>query len=187
VVQDFVSGLTCCVNKPHHNSSLSWLIVILVHTTGSTWYKILYHHTMCVMGIYMYLGVQFYWWWKPSHWQTYHIMFYRVHLTMCGIKTQTFVVIGTNCTGSCKSNYHIFTTTTVPSHSNVLECHLILMSTLFTLFQLVLTVMLTTLFTLFQLVLTVMLTTLFTLFQLVLTVMLTTLLLYFSLYWLLCW
>ena len=62
---------------------------------------------------------------------------------MCGIQTQTLVVMGTNCTGSCKSNYHIFTTTTVPSHSNVLECHLILMSTLFTLFQLVLTVMLT--------------------------------------------
>jgi hypothetical protein len=32
--------------------SLLRLVVILVHTTGSTWYKVLYHHTMYVMGIY---------------------------------------------------------------------------------------------------------------------------------------
>jgi len=36
LVQDFASGLACCVNKPHHNSSLSRLVVTLVHTTGST-------------------------------------------------------------------------------------------------------------------------------------------------------
>jgi hypothetical protein len=53
LVQQFVSGLACCVNKPHHNSSLSRFVVILVHTTGSTWYKVLYHHTMHVMGIYL--------------------------------------------------------------------------------------------------------------------------------------
>ena len=51
-VQDFVSGLACCVNKPQHNSSRKRLVVILVHTTGSTWYKVLYHYTMYVMGIY---------------------------------------------------------------------------------------------------------------------------------------
>jgi hypothetical protein len=27
-------------------------VVILVHTTGSTWYKVLHHHNMYVMGIY---------------------------------------------------------------------------------------------------------------------------------------
>jgi hypothetical protein len=37
-VQDFVSGLAT--------------VVILVHTTGKTWYKVLYHHTMYVMSIY---------------------------------------------------------------------------------------------------------------------------------------
>jgi hypothetical protein len=41
-----VSGLACRIDKPHHNSSLSRLVVILVHTTGSTWYKVLYHHTV---------------------------------------------------------------------------------------------------------------------------------------------
>jgi hypothetical protein len=36
----------------HHNLSLSRLVVILLHTTGSTWYKVLYQNTMYVMGIY---------------------------------------------------------------------------------------------------------------------------------------
>jgi hypothetical protein len=57
LVQDFVSGLACCMNKPHHNSSLSRLVVILVHTRGSTWYKVLYHHTMYVMGIYNFITI----------------------------------------------------------------------------------------------------------------------------------
>ena len=31
---------------------LSRLVVILVHTTGATWYKVLHNHTMYVIGIY---------------------------------------------------------------------------------------------------------------------------------------
>ena len=38
----------------------------------------------------------------------YHIMSYQVHLTMSRFKLTTLVVIGTDCIGSCKSNYHTF-------------------------------------------------------------------------------
>ena len=34
-------------------------------------------------------------------------MLYRVHLAWVGFKLTTSVVIGTDCIGSCKSNYHI--------------------------------------------------------------------------------
>ena len=44
----------------------------------------------------------------------YHIMLYRVHFDMSGFELTTLVVIGTNCIGSCKSNYQTITTTTVP-------------------------------------------------------------------------
>ena len=45
----------------------------------------------------------------------YHILLYRVHLTLAGFELTTLVVIGTECTDSCKSNYHTITTTMVPS------------------------------------------------------------------------
>ena len=44
----------------------------------------------------------------------YHILLYRVHLDWAGFVITTFVVICTDCTGSCKSDYHMITTTTAP-------------------------------------------------------------------------
>jgi hypothetical protein len=38
----------------------------------------------------------------------------KVHLTREGFKLTTLVVIGTDCIGSYKSNYHMITTMTVP-------------------------------------------------------------------------
>ena len=42
----------------------------------------------------------------------YHIVLYRVHLARTGFEFITLMVIDTDCTGSCKSNYYM--TTTVP-------------------------------------------------------------------------
>ena len=40
----------------------------------------------------------------------YHIMLSRVHLAWAGFELTILLVISTNCTGSCKSNYHTITT-----------------------------------------------------------------------------
>jgi hypothetical protein len=52
-----------------------------------------------------------------SYWRIYHNLFYRVHLVVSGNRTHSFSQdICTFCTGSCKSNYHMITTMTVPIH-----------------------------------------------------------------------
>jgi hypothetical protein len=72
----------------------------------------------------LYLGSQFYWWRKPEYPEKtsdmsqvtdklYHIMLYWVHLVWAGFEVKTSVVTGTDCIGSCKSNYH--TTTMAPN------------------------------------------------------------------------
>ena len=53
-----------------------------------------------------YRGDQFYWWRKTDLPQVtdklYHIIVYRLHSTMSGIRTHNISVLGTDCTGSCR-------------------------------------------------------------------------------------
>ena len=46
----------------------------------------------------------------------YHIMLYRVHLAWARFELTTLEVIGTDCIGSCKSNYHPIMTTMTPPY-----------------------------------------------------------------------
>jgi hypothetical protein len=42
-------------------------------------------------------------------------MLYRVHIAWAGFEHTTLMVIGTDCTGSCKSNNHTITTMMAPT------------------------------------------------------------------------
>ena len=72
----------------------------------------------------LYHGDQFNWWRKPEYPdktmdlsqvtdKLYHIMLFRVHFAWAGFEVTTLVVMGTDCTGNYKSNYHAITTMTV--------------------------------------------------------------------------
>jgi hypothetical protein len=74
----------------------------------------------------LYHGGQFCWWRKLEYPEKtadspqvtdklYYILLYQVHPAWVVFELTTLVVIGTDCIGSCKSNYHTIMTTTAPS------------------------------------------------------------------------
>jgi hypothetical protein len=55
----------------------------------------------------------------------YHIMLYRVHLAMDRFEFTTLAVMGTDCTGSCKSNHHTITTTRASIWWRLIQKHVL--------------------------------------------------------------
>jgi hypothetical protein len=62
----------------------------------------------------LYRGGQFYWWRKPKYPEKTTDLS-QVTNKLAGFKLTTLVVIGTDCAGSCKSNYHMITIMTTPT------------------------------------------------------------------------
>ena len=73
----------------------------------------------------LYRGGQFFWWRKPECPEKTTALsqvtdkLYRLHFAMNWVRITTLVMIGTDYTGNCKSNYHAITVMTAPSGNRI--------------------------------------------------------------------
>ena len=108
------TNLSCfTVNKVYSLPLTKWrrwfyMFSKVYHFSMFVYYKIFFF-------LFVFDGLVWLIWCLMPLWNFYHILLYGVQLAWVGFELTMLVVIVTDCTGSCKSNYHTITRMTAPN------------------------------------------------------------------------